>query len=627
VARRVGWLALLVVTAVLVPSVGGTPVDARTAEASGGAAATAPDGGVTWLVSVEDVQDATEVERRLVAAGLSPAWSTERVAVVTGERSTVERALAGSPAHVEPDDQVRSVADPAEAERFPEQWALLNDGSLPGSVAGVDVGALAAWQRSVGSPTVTIGVVDGWLYQAGPAGPVGGHPDLATARVTELAPPLPAPPATSDDPDACTAATANRASHAVQVATVAAADGAMVGLAPGVRVVSAPFLNDCGSGMFGDAILAIAAAGAAGADVIVTSWGGRQSSTALLRAIEDVGVPVIAAAGNNGRDISGELDGFYPASFQARNLLAVANLTSAGQLASTSNRSATTVDLAAPGQGVLAGLRGGGHGLVNGTSFAAPHVAAAVALARSIPSVLTSDAILDLVVATARPLPELEGAVVSGAMLDAAALVDAVAVGGACPVSVVPSGAFPDVAADSPHRLAIDCVAWSGVAQGRPDGSFGPEGTVTRGQMAGFLARLLERADRLPDESDDAFPDDDGSVHEPAIDALAALGIAVGDARGRFRPDDPVTRAQMASFTIRTVEVLRDAALPPAATGFDDTGGSVHATNIDQLRELGIAAGVAPRRFVPDRPLRRDQMASFVARTLDRGVRDGTITP
>jgi serine protease len=622
VARRAGWLALLAIVVALVPHGAGTPV--RAAPAAVGAAS-APDAAASWLVSVPDVAHAPEVERRLLAEGLSPTWPTERVAVVTAGRSTLDRALTGTEASVEPDGQVGLAVDPSEAPRFPEQWALSNDGSLPGSVTGIDVGAIAAWRRTVGSPTVTIGVVDGWLYQAGPAAPGGGHPDLAPDRVTELAPPLPPPPASSDDPDACTAPRATRASHAVQVATVAAADGAMVGLAPGVRVVSSPFLNDCGSGTFADAIVAIGAVGAAGADVIVASWGGRSASTALLRAIEDVGVPVVAAAGNDGRDISGELEGFYPASFQARNLLAVANLTSAGQLASTSNRSVTTVDLAAPGQGVLAGFRGGGHGTVNGTSFAAPYVAAAVALGRSIPSVLTSDAVLDLVVGTARPLPELDGVVLSGAMLDAAALVDAIAAEGACPVTAVPSGAFPDVAADSPHRLAIDCVAWSQVAQGRPDGSFGPGLTVTRGQMASFLTRLITRADRLPADPDDAFPDDDGSVHEPAIDAIAALGIAVGDASGRFRPDDPVTRAQMASFLVRTVEVLRGAPLPAAPIGFDDTDGSVHATSIDRLRELGIAAGVAPRRFAPDRPLRRDQMASFVARTLDRAVRDDLV--
>jgi hypothetical protein len=40
------------------------------------------------------------------------------------------------------------------------------------------------------------------------------------------------------------------------------------------------------------------------------------------------------------------------------------------------------------------------------------------------------------------------------------------------------------------------------------------------------------------------FTDDDGSVHEPAIEALVAAGITIGCAPGLFCPDDPVTRGQ-----------------------------------------------------------------------------------
>jgi hypothetical protein len=49
----------------------------------------------------------------------------------------------------------------------------------------------------------------------------------------------------------------------------------------------------------------------------------------------------------------------------------------------------------------------------------------------------------------------------------------------------------------------------------------------------------------------DAFGDDDGSIHEADIQALAATGITRGCAPDLYCPDQSVTRAQMAAFLHR----------------------------------------------------------------------------
>ena len=54
----------------------------------------------------------------------------------------------------------------------------------------------------------------------------------------------------------------------------------------------------------------------------------------------------------------------------------------------------------------------------------------------------------------------------------------------------------------------------------------------------------------------DAFDDDNGSVHEPAINGLAAVGIAQGTGNRTFGPDSSVRRDQTASFVIRALEHL-----------------------------------------------------------------------
>ena len=74
---------------------------------------------------------------------------------------------------------------------------------------------------------------------------------------------------------------------------------------------------------------------------------------------------------------------------------------------------------------------------------------------------------------------------------------------------------------------------------------------MTKAQMASFLVRTL----RLPLVEDELFEDTGGNVHREAINAIAVKGITLGCADGVYCPDDYVTRAQMASFLIRAVEL------------------------------------------------------------------------
>lgn len=88
------------------------------------------------------------------------------------------------------------------------------------------------------------------------------------------------------------------------------------------------------------------------------------------------------------------------------------------------------------------------------------------------------------------------------------------------------------------------------------------------------------------------FTDDDGNVHEANIEAFAAEGITQGcnpPTNDMFCPDSPVTRAQMATFLVRALD------LPAAAGSFTDTAGSVHEANIGALATAGITRGCNPQ--------------------------------
>ncbi len=190
-------------------------------------------------------------------------------------------------------------------------------------------------------------------------------------------------------------------------------------------------------------------------------------------------------------------------------------------------------------------------------------------------------------------------------------------IGRACPDGSVPSAGFTDVTANSVHRLAVDCMAWWEVTAGVTATTYGPGRTVTRGQMASFLARLLDAVGAtLPSDPDDAFLDDDASPHEAAINSLAAIGVVQGVAPGRFEPAGDVDRAQAAALVGRVLRHL-DVPLEGApADAFADDQTSVHEDTINQLAAEGIVTGVSAGFVHPSSSSRRDQMASVLARAL-----------
>ena len=150
----------------------------------------------------------------------------------------------------------------------------------------------------------------------------------------------------------------------------------------------------------------------------------------------------------------------------------------------------------------------------------------------------------------------------------------------------------------------IDRLAAAGVTYGcNPPvrDRFCPDDPVTRGQMAAFLTRALGYTDGL---GDDRFVDDDGSTFEDDIDRLAAAGVTHGcnpPVRDRFCPDDPVTRAQMASFLTRALGLTprlpppRCPILPPDNIWNTRVDGlPVHHRSAEYVATIGSAATLHP---------------------------------
>jgi hypothetical protein len=159
----------------------------------------------------------------------------------------------------------------------------------------------------------------------------------------------------------------------------------------------------------------------------------------------------------------------------------------------------------------------------------------------------------------------------------------------------------------SKFRDDIVWLAEEGITTGCDVELFCPDGLVTRGQMATFLSRALD----LPATGQDYFTDDEGSSHETSINRLAAAGITSGCAADRFCPNGLVTRAQMASFLVRALD------LPATSTDhFNDDEGLSHEAAINSLAQSGITSGCGTNRFCPSGIVTRGQMAAFLRRGL-----------
>ena len=181
------------------------------------------------------------------------------------------------------------------------------------------------------------------------------------------------------------------------------------------------------------------------------------------------------------------------------------------------------------------------------------------------------------------------------------------------------SAGFGDVDPGSVHASSIEALFASGVTVGCATEPlrFCPNRSVTRAQMATFLARALGL--EVPEVSAGFGDVDPGSVHASSIEALFASGVTVGCATEplRFCPNRSVTRAQMATFLARALGLE----VPEVSAGFGDVDpGSVHASSIEALFASGVTVGCAtePLRFCPNDAVTRAQMASFLIRALTR---------
>ena len=113
-----------------------------------------------------------------------------------------------------------------------------------------------------------------------------------------------------------------------------------------------------------------------------------------------------------------------------------------------------------------------------------------------------------------------------------------------------PGGSFTDDDLNT-HEAMIEAIFAQGITLGCGDDVYCPGLGVSRAQAAAFVTRSFD----LPVTAENYFLDDNGNIHESDINRAAEAGVMSGFADGTFRPDLTLTRAQMASVLARAMDL------------------------------------------------------------------------
>lgn len=526
-----------------------------------------------------------------------------------GETAARLASQTGRPVYVE---RSYELFGPEDEPGYGDQWSLENTGQT-GGTPDADIDASAAWGTATGAGVV-VAVIDSGVESthpelddqlwANPGETLNGVDDDGNGYVDDLV----GWDFYDLDNDPSPVGGGAEDAHGTLVAGVVAAEVngvGITGVAPDATIMN---LRACdnGSCYSFDAYRAILYAADMGADIINLSFGGPVPETegdpVLESAIDYAaakGVLVVTAAGNTppGEVPDGQM--IVPSELPSPNNLSVAATDHNDNLASFSFYS-SNIDIAAPGVSILSTWLSG-YSSVNGTSFSAPLTAGAAALLLSADPGLGYAGVIEKLMALADHPSSLNAKVGSGRLNAGRAL----------------THKFIDTIGNT-FDADIEWAAAEGITAGcNPpiNTHYCPADDVRREVMAAFLVRALN----LPSASKDYFTDDNGSIFENDINALAQAGITKGcnpPDNTLFCPKGVVNRAQMAAFLVRALGLTDNG----GGDLFIDDDGSIFEDDIDKLGAAGITKGCNPpenTKFCPADEVSRGAMAAFLHRALD----------
>lgn len=149
---------------------------------------------------------------------------------------------------------------------------------------------------------------------------------------------------------------------------------------------------------------------------------------------------------------------------------------------------------------------------------------------------------------------------------------------------------------------------------GYPDGTVQPEGQITRAEACTIFFRLLTDSSRdyYFSKTNDYTDVNAGDWFNNAISTLSNAGIVTGYNDGTFRPNQPITRGEMAKI------IANFANLKYGGKTFTDLAGHWSKSYVELAAGNGWIAGYPDGSFRPDQKITRAETVTMINRVLDR---------
>ncbi|QTH42825.1 cadherin-like beta sandwich domain-containing protein [Cohnella sp. LGH] len=170
---------------------------------------------------------------------------------------------------------------------------------------------------------------------------------------------------------------------------------------------------------------------------------------------------------------------------------------------------------------------------------------------------------------------------------------------------------FPDVSTNNWSSQAIEVARQLGIVQGRPDGKFHGSDSITRAEFVAMVVKALS-LDTTSEQRGAAFSDTRGHWAEAAIETLRAAGVIEGVGEGSFKPEQPISRAEISAILARLMVFAQTI----SNVYFSDTSDNWARPYIEQLADADIVRGAGDGKFYPHAYTTREQAAAMIIRML-----------
>jgi uncharacterized repeat protein (TIGR01451 family)/fimbrial isopeptide formation D2 family protein len=168
-------------------------------------------------------------------------------------------------------------------------------------------------------------------------------------------------------------------------------------------------------------------------------------------------------------------------------------------------------------------------------------------------------------------------------------------------------------------NVQVGAIFHGAYIKGYPDGTFQPERPITRAEIATMLTRILV----LPTGVTVTVPPDVPQNHwaYSYIAAVIFQGVMTGYPDGTFLPEQPITRAELATVMERARGLFPLIVAPPT---FPDIAGHWATGNIEAAHRAMFITGYPSGDFRPDQTITRAETVTLIDRSFGRGPLIGT---